>query len=54
MISDKKFAIDNFQNPWNESQIQQLIDEAFTNALNNCKNLNILEDESPSKTFLNL
>ena len=37
-----------------EEQIQLLVDEDLTKALQNRKNFRILEDERPSKSFLNL
>jgi len=37
-----------------ENQIQLLVDENFTKALQNRKNFRILEDEKPSKSSLNL
>ena len=37
-----------------EEQIQLLVDEDLTKALQNRKNFRILEDERPSKAFLNL
>ena len=37
-----------------ESQIRELVDEDVMLALKNRKNYNILEDERPSKEFLNL
>ena len=37
-----------------ESQIKELVDEDDVNALKNRKNYIILEDERPSKAFLNL
>ena len=37
-----------------EEQIQLLVDENLTKALQNRKNFRILEDERPSKAFLNL
>ena len=37
-----------------ENQIQLLVDEDLTKALQNRKNFHILEDERPSKSFLNL
>ena len=37
-----------------ENQIQLLVDEDLTKALQNRKNFRILEDERPSKSFLNL
>ena len=37
-----------------ENQIQLLVDEDLTQALQNRKNFRILEDERPSKSFLNL
>ena len=37
-----------------EEQIQLLVDEDLTQALQNRKNFRILEDERPSKSFLNL
>ena len=37
-----------------ENQIQLLFDEDLTQALQNRKNFRILEDERPSKSFLNL
>ena len=36
-----------------EEQIQLLVDEDLTKALQNRKNFRILEDERPSKAFLN-
>ena len=37
-----------------ESQIRELVDEDVRSALKNRKNYSILEDERPSKAFLNL
>ena len=37
-----------------ENQIQLLVDEDLTKALQKRKNFHILEDERPSKSFLNL
>ena len=37
-----------------EDQIQLLVDENLTQVLQNRKNFHILEDERPSKSFLNL
>ena len=37
-----------------ENQIQLLVDEDLTKALQNRKNFRIHEDERPSKSFLNL
>ena len=37
-----------------ESQIRELVDEDVMSALKNRKNYSILEDERPSKAFLNL
>ena len=37
-----------------ESQIKELVDEDLAKDLKNRKNHNILEDERPSKAFLNL
>ena len=37
-----------------ENQIQLLVDEDLTQALQNRKNFRILEDKRPSKPFLNL
>ena len=37
-----------------ESQIRELVDEDVMSALKNRKNYSILEDERPSKAFLNM
>ena len=37
-----------------ESQMRELVDEEVMSALKNRKNYSILEDERPSKAFLNL
>ena len=37
-----------------EDQIQLLVDEDLTQALHNRKNFHIVEDDRPSKSFLNL
>ena len=37
-----------------ESKINELVDEDIVKALKNRKNYNILEDDRPSKKFLNL
>ena len=37
-----------------ESQMRELLDEDVMSALKNRKNYSILEDERPSKAFLNL
>ena len=44
--SEKKLVI--------KSQIRELVDEDVMSALENRKNYSILEDEMPSKAFLNL